>query len=117
MNERARAYLMLLLVYGVAVAVGAGVYVALSGVSELWRAAAADAAATLAVFAFSVGVRNSSMYDPYWSAAPPALFLLWSMTHEVSPRALMVGGLATVWGARLTWNFLRGFPHLSLIHI
>src|SRR5262249_13183399 len=32
--------------------------------------ALADAAATIAVFVFSVAFDNSSFYDPYWSVAP-----------------------------------------------
>lgn len=36
----------------------------------LERAAVADLAATVAIFAFSLGLRNSSMYDAYWSVGP-----------------------------------------------
>ena len=40
------------------------------GGDPLWVALAADVAATLLVFAFSVAFDNSSLYDPYWSAEP-----------------------------------------------
>jgi len=36
---------------------------------------AADLAATLVVFGFSVAFNNSSFYDAYWSVAPPVLAL------------------------------------------
>jgi hypothetical protein len=40
-------------------------------------AAAADLAATLVVFAGSFLFDNSSLYDPYWSAAPLPIALYW----------------------------------------
>jgi steroid 5-alpha reductase family enzyme len=76
----------------------------------------ADVAATVAVFAASLAFRNSSFYDPYWSVAPLAIALYWAQRPEfpgVNPiRAAVVIALVALWGARLTWNWLRGWQGL-----
>jgi len=81
--------------------------------SDLWRAALAYVVATLVVFGFSVAFSNSSMYDPFWSVAPPALLVFWASEWGLSPRLWAVGTLVSVWGLRLTYNFFRGFRDLS----
>jgi steroid 5-alpha reductase family enzyme len=77
--------------------------------------ALADVAATVIVFGFSVGLSNSSLYDPYWSVAPPLLGVGFVALEELSltPRAMVALALTFVWGARLTYSFLRGWPGLS----
>lgn len=113
MSPRAKGYLAQLVAYGVALATAAAAVTWLPIGDALWRAAAADVLATLVIFGFSVGLSNSSFYDAYWSVAPPALFAYWATTGDVTPRAMLMGALVTVWAARLTWNFLRGFSDLS----
>lgn len=77
----------------------------------------ADVVGTIVIFGFSVVLNNSSMYDPYWSVAPIfiALYLLWQPdVPDVSmARKLIVTALVIVWGARLTFNFFRGWPGLA----
>lgn len=77
--------------------------------SPLGNAAVADFVATGVVFGFSVALSNSSMYDPYWSVAPPLLWVYWLTTGPSSPRAWLTGALVLVWAVRLTWNFFRGW--------
>ena len=69
--------------------------------------AVADLAGTIVIFACSVAMRNSSMYDPYWSVVPPAiaLYLLDSGTRD-----WLVLALVSAWGLRLTFNWARGWP-------
>jgi steroid 5-alpha reductase family enzyme len=66
-------------------------------------AAAADFAATLVVFGFSVGYGNSSLYDPYWSAAPLPIAIYW--TGAPGLRQLLILALVALWGVRLTGNW------------
>lgn len=77
----------------------------------------ADLAGTVAVFAFSLAFRNSSFYDPYWSVAPLPIALYWAARPElvgVNPiRLVVVIALIGLWGARLTWNWLRGWQGLG----
>jgi steroid 5-alpha reductase family enzyme len=113
-----RAYGYCALTYAAALIAGWAVAnrLALAGEHPLWVALAADVAATLVVFAFSVGFDNSSLYDPYWSVAPPVLgayFALQPMAASVNgARQILVLSLVVAWSVRLTYNFLRGWGGL-----
>ena len=50
--------------------------------SPLWTVAIADVAATLVIFAFSRGLKCSSMYDAYWSVAPIPIVFYWVFHSE-----------------------------------
>ncbi len=82
------------------------------------------------VFAGSVFMNNSSMFDPWWSVAPPLLALFYlsgytgagQMADDVTPllspvenifRIIVIFILLVIYGIRLTWNFLRGWKGLS----
>jgi steroid 5-alpha reductase family enzyme len=72
---------------------------------------AADIAATLVVFLASVIFNNSSMYDPYWSAAPPVMLFGWMLTTPggfgVRQGVLLL--FVSAWSIRLTWNWVSGW--------
>ncbi len=77
--------------------------------------AAADLVATIAIFGFSVALRNSSMYDAYWSVAPPLIglaFLGDAPEGASTLRQVLCLGLCTVWAVRLTYNWARGWAGL-----
>jgi steroid 5-alpha reductase family enzyme len=108
----------LLLVVGAAYLAGLGAAWAVvwlwPGHSPLWTAALADVAATAAVFAFSVGCDNSSLYDPYWSVAPIGLAIYWMESGgPPTPRAFLTAALITAWGARLTYNCMIRWTSLA----
>jgi len=74
--------MIIIAAYVAALAVGVAVFVLLGkplpsrGMLAgyvLWRLAAADGAATVIIFIISLFARNASVYDPYWSVAPPLL--------------------------------------------
>lgn len=111
-----------------AVAIGAGLLVA----STQWAAdapqplkalvvvAAADLAATAFVFAVSVLLDNSSMYDPYWSLQPLAIaaYYVWlraadAATSSLDVREVLVVLLVALYSLRLTSNFYRDWPGLT----
>ena len=95
----AAAYLAALLA---ALAVGR----AFTGHHPIWVAAIGDIAATLVVFAFSVALDNSSVYDPYWSVAPLPIAIYWSAAAGTfCVRQLLILALLAVWGVRLTANW------------
>jgi steroid 5-alpha reductase family enzyme len=72
----------------------------------IWVAAIGDIAATLIVFAFSVALDNSSVYDPYWSMAPLPIAIYWSATAGIlGVRQLLILALLAIWGVRLTVNW------------
>jgi steroid 5-alpha reductase family enzyme len=109
---KSRSLLICLAAYGAAALAAAAVCHLSSGLSPVWAAGLADVAATFVVFAFSVGLDNSSMYDPYWSVAP-ALIILWWLTKfggvegVTAVRQVLVAFLVLAWAARLTWNWMR----------
>jgi steroid 5-alpha reductase family enzyme len=78
-------------------------------------ALAADLAATFAIFAWSFAFRNSSFYDAYWSVAPLPIALYWTAVGAgaVGARQALVLLAIATWGARLTWNWARGWHGLG----
>ncbi|RLB47469.1 MAG: hypothetical protein DRJ42_25320 [Deltaproteobacteria bacterium] len=101
--------------YFSATLVALGVGLVLGGHEPWLRLGAADVAATVVVFAFSVRLSNSSLYDPYWSVAPPLLGMGWLALEgdAVTVRQALAFALIFLWGARLTYSFFRGWPGLS----
>jgi steroid 5-alpha reductase family enzyme len=107
--RRARGLAALRVAYAAALAVAVAVGWALRGRHPVLVAAAADAAATLVVFAFSVRYDNSSVYDPYWSVAPLPIALYWaslSAGDGSGLRRAWVLAVLCAWGVRLTANQL-----------
>ena len=101
------------------VAVGAGVLVlaVAPDASPLLVVAVADLAGTAAIFAWSVALRNSSMYDAYWSVAPP-LIAVWYVllpgdVDSSTVRSVLVVAGVWFWAVRLTANWARGWPGLG----
>ena len=99
--------------YLAALAVASLSVVALAG-NPLTAAAVADLAATVVVFAFSRSLRNSSLYDPYWSVAPPVLVLYWWLQSAAGfhPLAWLAFVLTCLWAVRLTANWASGWQGL-----
>jgi hypothetical protein len=73
-----------------------------------------DVVATVVIFAFSVVLANSSMYDVYWSVFPPVVASYWLHKSSATghPRQIAVLLVYGLWGARLTYNWARGWPGL-----
>ena len=92
----------------------------LRGMHSLVAIGVADVACTLVVFLFSYFFRNTSFYDPYWSVLPIVIAGVLAVrgytegTYD-GTRTLLVLGLVTFWGLRLTWNWARGWQGLHHI--
>lgn len=96
--------------YLVALAVGMAVTRALPAMHPGWVVLIADLVATVAVFAASVLLDNSSVYDPYWSVVPPIVSVYWLAqggTASIGMRQVALVILVFVWGIRLTANWAR----------
>ena len=95
-------------VFALAAAIGVG------WVARNWHplavVALADVAGTVVIFGSSVALRNSSMYDPYWSVVPPAITVY---LFASGARAWLVLALVFAWGIRLTCNWARGWPGMQ----
>lgn len=75
----------------------------------------ADVIATVVIFAFSVGSRNSSFYDPYWSVAPPLIvaYLILASDGGNVARQVLVAAVVLLWAVRLTANWVYGWQGLD----
>jgi steroid 5-alpha reductase family enzyme len=86
------------------------------GLHPVLVAAAADLVATLAVFVFSAGFDTTSIYDPYWSVAPPPIALFWLLAggaDGVRLRQAVVLLLLGAWAVRLTANCVARWQGLG----
>lgn len=111
--------LLVIASYAIAALVASASWLASGDVDPLIRALIADVVATLVIFGFSMLFANSSVYDAYWSVAPPVIAIAWiagvwsGMTGDERVRALVVATLISVWAVRLTLNWARTWPGLD----
>jgi steroid 5-alpha reductase family enzyme len=114
--SKSKSLLIILLAYVVAFVVAFFFTKANATENHLVNAALADLLGTVVIFMFSVVLSNSSTYDPYWSVAPFPIALYWyiaNYTPEINLRHIIVLLLLFWWGARLTYNWARGWTGLS----
>ena len=117
MNSRVLAFAWVSLAYvvalGAALLAAAGTESSDPVVIAWWG----GAAATVAIFAFSFVFRNSSFYDAYWSIAPIAIVFYWIASagpDSADPlRRMACTSLVVIWGARLPFNWARGWTGLD----
>jgi steroid 5-alpha reductase family enzyme len=74
-----------------------------------------DVLATIVVFAFSFIFNNSSIYDPYWSIAPPVIiiYLMRLFPDGNQIRQVIIFSLVLFWSIRLTVNWFRSWKGLE----
>jgi steroid 5-alpha reductase family enzyme len=67
-----------------------------------------DILATIIIYLFSVAFNNSSMYDPYWSLAPPIILCYWIFHDQTWTALTLLQSLVLIlvisWSLRLTLN-------------
>ncbi|NUP08515.1 MAG: DUF1295 domain-containing protein [Polyangiaceae bacterium] len=112
-SSRIRAQLIVLSAYVLATFAAGVMLHFIPSLHPITRVAIADTVATAVVFAFSRAFENSSVYDPYWSVAPMviAAYLVFGLNGEagISVRKWLALLVVFVWGARLTFNWIRGW--------
>lgn len=105
--------------YGAAFGIAWLVWQAAPSTNVLWTTFWADVAATVVIFISGLLVRNSSMYDPYWSVAPIVIAGVWLANPVIEDvnltRAALVVLLVAAWGLRLTYNCFRRWSDLTHI--
>ena len=83
---------------------------------EIWiKIAVGDFVGTFIIFIYSRLLRNSSMYDPYWSVAPMIILLYLVIAfgiEQINIRMVLVSIVVIYWGVRLTLNWLKTWPGL-----
>lgn len=107
--------LHILVAYIVTISAAAVLLYVLDG-SLLWDVLWADLLATVVIFLFSRGYKNSSFYDAYWSVIPPLIALYWAVASSSEgvdmTRRWLVVILVWLWGIRLTANWAKFWPGL-----
>lgn len=74
----------------------------------------ADLVAMLVVWIFDVTFVNVSVYDPYWSVAPPVMFALYAIYRgQVTLPVVLLLIAVLYWGIRLTYNWARAFKGMG----
>ena len=106
---------IIFVIYTLSIYIGYIVLIAVPYRNDIVKILIADAIATFIVFIFSFIFRNSSVYDPYWSAIPPfiAAWLIFINPEGNSVRQYLIFGLILFWAIRLTANWARGWNGLS----
>ena len=112
-----KAFALYALAYILALCVAVLVAYALGERHLVLIAFIADIAATLVIYTFSRIFRNASFYDAYWSVAPLAIALYWTLAavseNVVLARQMVVVTLVFLWGLRLTYNWARQWQGLG----
>ncbi len=113
-TDRAKGYIFITVLYAASAVAGLVIYRYLDNVDELIAIAAADLAATIMIWAAGVAVRNSSVYDPYWSVAPIVILTLYAGEKGITGSAgLLMLSAVWIWGVRLTANWAYTFKGLK----
>jgi steroid 5-alpha reductase family enzyme len=123
MTQLTKDRFTLLLIYIASFAAGTFVGNSYYDFGLLGRSAMIILSAVLVIWLFSFISDNSSVFDPYWSVAPPFFILyFWYSTygfcfHAESwytfARFILIFILVTWWGSRLTYNFFRGWKGMK----
>jgi steroid 5-alpha reductase family enzyme len=75
----------------------------------------ADVIATVVIFALSMVLANSSLYDAYWSVIPPVVAISFAAVSPgglptgVLVRQILIIALVLLWAIRLTGNWVKGW--------
>ena len=111
-ENRGIAFAVIALVYAAAGLFGCIMYRALPGAFWL-RLLLADIAATAFVFAFSVLLKNASVYDPYWSVQPIVILAGFACMRGLTVPGAALLTVVSIWGVRLTANWAYTFYGLN----
>lgn len=109
---RSLSFLIIALVYVVAIAVGIIVFNALK--LDLWLSLLiADVCSTVVTFAFSLIFKNASIYDPYWSVQPIVIVLCMALYTGLNAYGALLTIVVCIWGVRLTINWAYTFRGMA----
>lgn len=113
--SRKTSFLVIALHYVISMVVGWLAYKAVpETILPYWAVFAADAAATVYIWALGLVYKNVSSYDPYWSVAPPVILTWWLMAKGfVTAPSLLLMVAVWFWAIRLTWNWAITFHGMA----
>ena len=113
-SSKFKNLLLIVGIYCAAGLVGVITFKMLPEYSYLIRVLIGDVAATIFVFLGSLLLKNSSVYDPYWSVAPLVILPLTAWYYNrFSVEVLILLGTVFFWGIRLTLNWMYTFTDFT----
>ncbi|MCD8270376.1 MAG: DUF1295 domain-containing protein [Parabacteroides sp.] len=114
-QSRSAGFIIITLIYLCAIALGAWIFITLTDYSLLARLFIADFWATVLVWFFGVLFKNSSVYDPYWSVAPPVMLTGYACyCDSFGLPVILLLTAVWVWAIRLTGNWAYTFKNLTI---
>lgn len=104
MREKRKGFLINLLLYVLALGTG---LIPFAYINDLFLAEAAlTVTATLLIYIVTCFIPDTSLYDPYWSVAPPVMLLAAMMKYDLwSANAILMLACVFLWAVRLTVNW------------
>lgn len=113
-QSRTISFVIVAIVYVLATVIGVATYqYSVDRMPVLWALFMADFIATVFTWAVGLLYRNVSVYDPYWSVAPPVLLTLYALLmNQLSLPAFVMLFTVYVWAIRLTGNWAVTFMGL-----
>ncbi|MBQ9889704.1 MAG: DUF1295 domain-containing protein [Bacteroidales bacterium] len=113
--SRTASIVIVTLIYLFAIAIGLLTFNKdYASMPEIWAMLLADVVATIIVWLYGIVFANVSVYDPYWSVAPPVMFTLWAVYKGSCTLPVVLLLLAVwYWGVRLTGNWASTFKGLA----
>lgn len=111
MDKKTRGLIIIASIYAFTIIVAVNLFIYLPLESVIAKIVIADIVATLIIYIFSTLLRNSSVYDPYWSVAPMVMILPFVSRLDVT--FAWVAAVIGFWGIRLTINWVITFRDLS----
>ena len=112
-QSRIAGYVVILFMYVVATAAGIFIFSLNKNGQDILYLFYADLTATIIIWLFGVWFANSSIYDPYWSVAPPVILTFLAFYHGIFSMPVILLLIAIwFWGIRLTVNWMYTFPNM-----
>ncbi len=114
MTKRMQSFIILTLIYLFTIIIGVTLFLILPIDNLTFRLLIADIIMTVIIWIFSMMLKNSSVYDPYWSVIPPILLILLMIyldNFQTNMFLLLIGLL--VWSIRLTYNWAKLWKDFS----
>ena len=111
-QNRLASFIIITIIYLLAIITGVVIYKVLP--FEWWlNVLLADISATLLTFAFSLILKNSSVYDAYWSVQPIVILVGLSIGKDLGLLQILLLIAVCYWGIRLTVNWAYNFSDFS----
>ena len=111
-QNRISSFIIIGIIYILATIVGIVTYRLLS--FSWWiNLLLADIAATILTFLFSIILKNSSVYDPYWSVQPIVILVAYSIGKSLGLLQILLLIAVCYWGIRLTVNWAYNFTDFT----